>query len=650
MENDFDLTAFRKVDESHFPRAPNFLEYTTGRDFANTTILPWQIEANMHLFSEYCPECSDPEWTEELFDQPIEEIKDHVQFLQHGICQKCQKNKLELFTIGEHHPSKPSLKSEAVVCAGQRSGKSKDVVIGANYMLHRWCSIPDPLEYFSLPKMEIIVGTFSALSAGQAEDNLWIPFRGMYDSSPWFQKYNEFLKGEQKRLSIPLVDVKDTYLYYLHKRIMFEFTGSDDRKKRGRTRLMGAIDEVAFLNNDGKASKVMDADKNYAALNNSLATLRKKALTRLKQFNDYNVLMPVMFNVSSPKNVRDKVWTLTKSAPNNPWCHAIHRATWELNPDYSQEDCRNINQGISEVEFWRDFGAIPPYSDSPYLSDSQQLLRLCMPEIPNKPFEAEKTIFVDRMGDKYLMLKAKINRPDKMTPRMISFDNGFKNNAFAITVFRWDMGMRKPVLDFAVNLSPDQNARLFINFPAIFDNFVIPLCRNYRITDVYYDRWQSLDQIQRLRNMKVEANAHSLHFEKDFQPFKQMILSSGIGLPHCSINVDAVKDMADPLKYLETDPVATLIWQCLTVREVGRKVLKPMDGDDDLFRAFVLGGSRFLDETLRKKYETYQSVLQGQSGMTLGRTYSFGSVPVSAVKPGQAPPSFGTIRTFSRKK
>lgn len=648
MDNDFDLTVFRQIDESHFPEAPNFLEFVVGREFCNATILPWQVEANMHLFSEYCPECSDPEYLNELFDEPLEEIRDRVTLLQHGVCPKCRKNKLDLFTIGELHPSMPSLKSEAVICAGQRSGKSKDVVIAAAYLLHRWCKIPDPIDYFGLPKMEIVLGTFSALSATQADENLWMPFRGLYDSAPWFQKYNEFLRGEQKRLSIPLVDVKDTYLYYLHKRMLLEFTGSDDRKKRGRTRLFGAIDEVAYLNTDKKAAKVMDADKNYAALNNSLATIRKKAMMRLKKFKDFNTIMPVMFNASSPKNVQDKIWTLTKSAPMNPWCHAIHRATWELNPDFSQEDCRNINQGISEIDFWRDFGAIPPYSDSPYLSDSGQLMKLCQDNLT--PFlEGTKDIFIDRMGDRYLMLKAKIIRPDKVIPRMISFDNGFKNNAFAITMFRWDAGRRKPVMDFAINLQPQPDARLFINFPAIFDNFVIPVIKAFRITDVFYDRWQSLDQIQRLRNFRIDANAHSLHFEKDFMPFKQMILSSGIGLPPCSIAIDTIKDMADPLGALQQDPVATLIWQCLTVREVGRKVMKPLDGDDDLFRAFVLGGSRFLDEKFRKKYEVYQSVLSGHDRAPVGRTYSFGqSAPH---KPGAAQriAPYATARTFGKK-
>lgn len=650
LENDFDLTVFRQIDETPFPEAPNFLDFIIGREYCDATILPWQVEAGMHLFSEYCPECSNPKYIKDLFNEPLEEIRDNVQFLHHGVCLKCKKNRLELFTMGELHPSKPSFKSELIALTGQRSGKSKFVAMASTYQLHKWVKIPDPIEYYDLPKMEIVLGTYSALTAGQAEENLWIPFKGLYEASPWFRKYNEFLRSEQKRLSIPLVEVKDTYLYYLHKRLLLEFTGADDRTKRGRTRWFGAIDEIAFMNTEKKSSKIKDADKNYRALNNSLSTIRKKAINRIRQTGEYNIMFPVMYNASSPKNVQDKIWTLAKSAPNNAWAHAIHKATWELNPDYTMEDCRNLNQGISETDFWCDFGAIPPFSDAPFINDSRHLLKLCQERPPI--LTAKRDIFVDGMGDRYLMLKAEINKPDKMVPRLMALDCGYNNNAFSIVIFHWESFKKQPALDFAVNLYPDPNAKLYINFPAIFDHFVIPVVKNFRILNVIYDRWQSLDQIQRLRNLKVDAEAYSLQYEKDFLPFKQSLLSSNMSLPMCINPIDDMKDQANPILKLKDDPIGLLIWQCLTVREVSRKIMKPLDGDDDLFRAFVLGGSRFLNEQLRKKYETYSSVLNGQGGAVIGRTYSMGQVIRGTSGNGKASGGavLGSARTFGRKK
>jgi hypothetical protein len=976
ISSDFDLSQFDQIDESHIPQPPNFIDWITGRDFCNATLLPWQVEAGMHLFSDYCPECSNPEYITELFDESMAEILDNIQFLDQGVCPKCKKNRLDLFTLGEKHPTKPSIKSEFIGNLGQRSGKTlaehtevltpqgpvaiKDIQIGdivygwnrdgsvsetkvvnkfdhgikpvrdlisrgrvlasctdehrwltcrtsrygkgtrkqrksdflelklkdfkdnkdiaihrklikipcgevsephayaiaallgdgcsrqgtsntidissgdqnvpkkvasvlgaqtikrnwednytwhiragdtysretlnchyyaewckgkyahekicdletiktwdrescleflaglidtdgsvhgtgrlivafgcqsrsvveafaylvyrlfqykpaihmdnrpkyfngpiyqakvnstffakrilkeidpylaspnrkwkpeyemignhnshsdytkpqagepylcqtydievgnetnlyvlaheglithnskmvalsTSYQLNRWLSLHDPLGFYGLPRMEVILGTFSALSAEQAEENLWMPFKGLIDASPWFKKYNDFLKSEEKRLSIPLCDVKDTYMFYPHKRLLISFTGSDDRKKRGRTRLFGAIDEIAFLNSEVGTSKkkVMDADKNYAALNNSLSTIRQKALMRLAE-GHFNTIMPIMYNASSPYNVQDKIMRLTKSAPDNPFAVVIHRATWESNPDYSEKTCRAINPGLSQVEFERDFGAIPPFSDSPYIGDARVMEKLCAHKDHYRPLlNVTREVHVDMLGDKYLFLRAKAHQLDKNTPRLLALDNGYNQNAFGAAIFGYDSIQKKPVLQFLVSLYPDPQSNLSIHFPSMFENFILPIIQGLNIKHVFYDRWQSLDQIQRLRDMKINAEAHSLSFEKDMLPFKQQLLSGNMVLPPLEIaSMQEVKDAVNPTQMTTDKPVANLIWQTLTVRQVGKKVLKPLDGDDDLFRAFVLGGSRFLSDEIQRIYATYAGIKQ----------------------------------------
>lgn len=920
IQSDFDLTKFQQVDESAIVQPKNFLDWVVGRDFCNTSILPWQLEQGMKLFSDYCPECSNPEYLEGLFGQTLSELQDNICMLEDGVCPKCHKNRLELFTIYNFDSHKPSLKNEFIAATGQRSGKcltastlvmtpsgpieiqnlkvgdtvygynkegsvsptqvlnvfdqgvqkvtslsycnhevfactdnhkwlfereadgrhperkrarfegtiqdlkkgvmfsrtfvkipggsvhephaynmghlsaaknykvpidviktwdrdsrlkflaglldtngslhlaknkseketslclrfntqskdlidvfeylvlglfqfkmhlwidnrvqykngpcydlktssnfhilrlleeldpylvnpkrklkeeykklpirnshpdylkltkgdtyeaqtydievdnetslfvlaeqgvithnSKSIAIYTSYQLNRWLSLPDPLAYYGLPGMEIIMGTFSALSADQAEENLWIPFRGLYDQSPWFTKYNEFLKSEEKRLSIPLADIKETYIFYPHKRFMTSFTGSDDRKKRGRTRLWGVIDEIAFLNSDntGAKKKVMDADKNYAALNNSLATIRQKVDRKLRE-GFYNTPTAIMHNASSPYNAMDKIMRLVKGAVNNPAAQVVHDSTWKLNPDYTEQSLRQQNASLSQVEFDRDFGAIPPFSDSPYIGEARIMERLCDPRVP-KVMEAHPQVYIDPMGDRHLFLEAKIPRPDKMTPRLLSLDNGYKQNAFGATLFRYDSIQKKPVLEFAVSLYPQPEAGLNVHFPMMFENFILAMVKNFKIQNVFYDRWQSLDQIQRLRDMKIDARAHSLSYEKDFLPFRQQIISGNIILPECTIKVSEVKEAANPLALAASHPITNLIWQSLTVREAGKKILKPLEGDDDLFRAFALGGSRFLDEEIKKQYANNLGVLNNLAKTGVVGTYASNS-------------------------
>ena len=992
VESDFDLTRFDAIDQSDIEVPPNFLEWITGRDFCNATLLPWQVEAGMHLFSDYCPECSNPEYTVNLFDETIAEIQDNVQFLDKGVCPKCKQTRLDLFTLGDFSNSKkPSLKNELIACLGQRSGKclaestpvmtpegpvaikdlkvgdtvygynrdgsisptkvvnvfyqgvqqvtpltyynkelyactdnhrwllrtdqrknrtggvcnptffegtinnlkkgivfsrafvkipggpvkephayvlgalagdgcsrqdtkncisissannevplkisrilksscekdsgnnftwrfygdkwslkrsiycnhyeewikgryahekiidleviktwdresrlellaglididgglravknkygkytsvtctytsqskslieavqylflslfqfrlyetldnrskykngpcfelriknnyllkrawselndfivnperkwkseydsfpirnsnpnyinlskgepykvrtydieidnetslfvladqgaithnSKFVVSAATYQLMKWLVLPDPTGFFNLPKMEVVLGTFSALSAEQAEENLWMPFKGLYDNSPWFKKYNDFLRAEEKRLSIPLVENKDTYIFYPHKRFMCSYTGSDDRKKRGRTRLWGAIDEIAFLNSEQGTSKkkVMDADKNYSALNNSLSTIRQKAIMKI-QAGFYDTQMAIMYNASSPYNVQDKIMRLVKSP--SILSVAIQRATWEANPDYTELTCRAMNPNLSQVEFDRDFGAIPPFSDSPFIGEGRVLEKLCLPSDTHQPLvDITREIHTDPMGDSYLYLKAKVSRIDKITPRLLSLDNGFTQNAFAAALFSFNHEKKSPFLNQMFSLYPDQNAGLNIHFPMMFEHFIIPLIQGLNIKFVFYDRWQSLDQIQRLRDIKVQAQAHSLSLEKDLLPFKQMLLSGNMILPPCELPIQGVKDSSNPLQQVKDKPVANLIWQTLTVRQVGRKLLKPLEGDDDMFRAFALGGSRFLFEDIQKQFQAYGGVRQAVTSSSQGFVGSFHS-------------------------
>lgn len=648
VQSDFDLAQLNSIDDSDFPKPPNFLEWMLGRDYCNATLLPWQIEAAMHLFSEYCPTCSDPRYTTKLFDQSVNEIRDHVSFLDHGVCPKCKKNKLELFTFDElANPHKPHFKNELTCCVGQRSGKSKLVVSLSTYQLVRWLKIPDPLAFYGLPKMEVILGTFSALSAEQAEENLWIPFRGLFDESPWFKSYNKFLKEEGKKLGINLADVKESYILYPHKRIMLSFTGSDDRKKRGRTRLWGAIDEIAFLNSEQGTSKnkVMDADKNYAALNNSLSTLRQKTIQKLQQ-GHYDLIFPTMYNASSPYNAMDKIMRLVKTG--GPWAAVFHRSTWESNPDYTEQACRSINPGLSQMEYERDFGAIPPYSDSPYIAEPRVMEKLCF-DMPLSPVEATPQTHEDGLGDRYLYLKANVLRPDKNIPRLLSLDNGYNQNAFAACLFRYDAMQKKPVLEAAFNLYPDKSANLTISFPQMFENFILPIVKGLNIKHVFYDRWQSLDQIQRLRDLKINAQAYSLNYEKDFLPFKQMLVSSNMILPKQEMKVEAVKSSSSPLAAVKGKPITNLIWQALTVRQVGKKLLKPLEGDDDVFRAFALGGAQFLQEDIVKQYAIGGSIFKNsQNSKTLGSFQSMGSGKSMDKVTSASGRTIGRFRGFGR--
>ena len=114
-DNDLDPSIFNTIDESPFPKAPNFLEWAVGPQFLNTLILPRQVEIGTKLFNEYCPACSNPGYIDNLFDQSVGNIRSNVVFLEHGVCPQCKVTRWELYK-----DKKLVFKNELVASAAKR--------------------------------------------------------------------------------------------------------------------------------------------------------------------------------------------------------------------------------------------------------------------------------------------------------------------------------------------------------------------------------------------------------------------------------------------------------------------------------------------------------------------------------------------------
>lgn len=616
QQSGLDPSLFEKVDERHLQQAPNFLEWVTGPQFLNSLILPKQISIGTLLFAEYCPRCSVKNYLENLYDEPIGMIKQNVVFLEYGKCPKCNITRFELFKKKELREY-----NELVGCQGQRSGKSKGVGLIATYILHRFLCIPNPLRHFGQPAGEMLTGTFSALSADQAERNLWESFMGFIDSSPWFSNYHKFLKEESRRLKTELFTRRKSYLMYNHKKIVFQYTGSHAKMLRGATRIFASIDELGwFISDDSKELQIMNADEVYASLANSLATMRMKHKIKFNE-QHYNHPPIIMANISSPSSAKDKIMSLIKDAKQNEKILAIHEPSWRCNPDYTYESLREEFAHMDELTFMRDFGAEPPIESSPFLADPNVITRIAVLESTPK-FRVETIRDKDAMGDNFISGKLDILSADRMTPRLLSFDLGHSKNGLAMCAFSIgpDSKLR---LDCIFALSPEKGRN--INAAHFFENVTVPLVQNFYIVHVFFDRWQSLDQVSRLRDMRVDASQYSLKY-REMEEIKGTVINKGILLPklenEAGMQFYVDKWMENSLSF-EDSPTAALGIQLLTVRDLGHRMAKPLQGDDDIFRAFCLGVNRMNDPKIRKMYTAAHNQSAGSSSvMPLGSVYS----------------------------
>lgn len=219
-----------KFPESDFPAAKNFLEWCISDRFLYQTPFIAQAVIATVVFTEWCPECSDNDYLDNFkVNDSLTKFQKKICLLEHGVCPHCKKTKLQLFTKRLLKPY-----SELALAAGQRSGKSALLGMMSSYLTHRMLKLERPYEVYGLLKATVLQGTFVALTYAQAKDTLWDPYYGNLLDSPWFQQYHAALDEVQSRTGEEMYRLKDTFVYYRHRRIHVYPAGPDKRVLRGR--------------------------------------------------------------------------------------------------------------------------------------------------------------------------------------------------------------------------------------------------------------------------------------------------------------------------------------------------------------------------------------------------------------------------------
>jgi len=218
---------FNKIDESDLKPASNVLDACL-LDF-KLEPYPWQINALLRLFADYCPVCSNPKYIQRMHKESLPEILSNIQLLDFGVCPKCHGNRYDFVKSGQM-----GLHYELDACVGQRSGKSTLTAMASNRVYQLFATLPNPSRYFGLLPNSLLVGTFTALTMEQAADSLFSPFTEYNASSPWFTQYWSMLDYYSKKFGEQLYKKNDTYWHIAHKNILVHPKGPDKGKMRGR--------------------------------------------------------------------------------------------------------------------------------------------------------------------------------------------------------------------------------------------------------------------------------------------------------------------------------------------------------------------------------------------------------------------------------
>jgi hypothetical protein len=496
--------------------------------------------------------------------------------------------------------------------------------------------------------------TFVAVTAGQVKRTLWTAFKEAIAQSPWFTDYIQKLRQVEREKGFDkgtLVKVMDSYIWFGNKQLGCSYAAADMKSLRGSTRVFTAIDELGWFNASKEAVRA-NSDETYTALSNSLRTVRSSS-DRLWAQGEYKTMPAIMANISSPSSQYDKMMGLLKEGERDTRKVCFHLSSWEASPLITRESLETEEQN-DPVKFWRDFGALPPLADSPFIESARAIEDM---QTPNKPLMNWRVKFIkDRIDPgrtRYVaadLLGTISDSRVRMIPRVIAVDCGETQNSFAIGVYHLepaggeDGGRFNMITDCIIEAKPEKIQEtgeiIPVHFPTMF-GLVKTLCdrnKGLLVKAVIYDRWQSTGQIQELRDMKVFAMKYSPK-EQDFKNLRNLVYGGNLKMPKWEHKQLTDLDVTDVDKIRQA-PYTHMAVQFATVRELGKKIVKPEAGDDDLFRTTVLASWYMSDNQ-----KDFLVKVAGSAGQTTQvGTLGLKSASLGSYRGNRARTSIGSVR------
>lgn len=634
-----------RIDDNDFPQAKNLFQWVTDDQFSGTNDAPYleQLIWGVMLFAEFCPHCSDMEWL--LHDHKVDDtyatFEKKVCMLEYGVCPSCGSRKSKMYRKGEIN-----FYQELAVRAGQRAGKSLTVGTTLSpYIMHRYLKLQKPPAAFGLSNNTTFIGTFVAINYAQAKEALWDYYYNAVSESNWFKGYHGMLKHYENQYGEHLMKFNDTFTAYRVRNLLIYPAGPDKRALRGRTRMISSVDEIGWFDAEKDSKKVkVSGHAIYDALDRSLGTVRNAAYKTLRMGFD-NIPNGYAMNVSSPSMLSDKICELTRQGLNSRAILAIHRPTWEINPEFPRnseviEDAYQKDPMAAE----RDWGANPPLISNPFLGNHKYIMNTVGKK--KNPFEImykQKNGANAGSAQRWAEL---ISYKESDRPTLCGIDAGHVNNSFAAATGYKDGDYF--VVDSLVEAQPIPGFPL--NYNRMYEKILKPMMVFRNSRGLLADRWNSIKLLDDAEEeLGVMKKQYSLKY-KDLWYVKNAIEGGKVILPRTKVKG---MEMSDIINYegeypttFENRPVEHALFQMATVRDSGSQVLKGDNVTDDVFRAicimmFGLVCGEF-DEVLAQPVEERKT----GGGIAVGRFGSGGARQHGQGAGSGSQIPLGTIRSF----
>uniref|UniRef100_A0A7V3J9N3 Terminase large subunit gp17-like C-terminal domain-containing protein n=1 Tax=candidate division CPR3 bacterium TaxID=2268181 RepID=A0A7V3J9N3_UNCC3 len=254
-----------------------------------------------------------------------------------------------------------------VLCVGMRSGKSATAAMISSYTMMLWFALGGSLDkrYDLLPGQRFRIAMVCT-SGAQTEKTVWGEFVSMMDNVR-DADMRKILEGKMvnQLLGIGFGNVtKTNEVEWRFGNLEVLALHSNSGSLVGGTGLLSVLDEYSrFDLGDSKRS----ASEVFAALNNSLFTVRSKSKTALDD------MFGRMIVVSAPFYLADRDPTVRLVKEGREKTLAYWMPSWEFNPFFRKEDIEE-EYAYDAFRIERDFGANPDVGVSRFFEDVDRVL------------------------------------------------------------------------------------------------------------------------------------------------------------------------------------------------------------------------------------------------------------------------------------
>ena len=554
-------------------RAPNVIHFIEAPEYLNGPELwPVQYEVIRDFLELLCPMCNDVQRIRTINDVPR---RDQILF-EYEVCPNCGLKKSDIV-------DDLSFYNEFVGCEGMRSGKGVTIGCLSAGLVHDALCTPDLQSRLRVIKRQTLDIAFVATSAQQASETVWGHFRAFYEESPWFQDLKEKLqtleKTHPKYKTGKLYKETDKEIHFKYKNLALKALHSNSASLAGKTRLIAIIDELArFDTGDSKKS----AQEVYRVLKRSLRTI-SSAVRRARELGIYNLPDARMISISSPMFEDDKIMQLLEQAQRQHKMFAFRKATWEANPEITQEDLADEFED-DPLGAERDYGANPPGAENPFIRDTR-IIEACTDNTRFSIFDYGEKYFDMKVGNvifSYIGLEIKNVKYKNLAEYAIHCDPGKKKDSFCLCIGHLEED--KVIIDGAVTLKPIPKGNKQklkpreVYFPAM-TALILELHKKLTIKYVSYDRWNSMEQIDRLRNVGILAMGKDIDRD-DHIKFLESMRNNKLSFP-------AKEHPALDPYYHRNMPCSLALRELRGLQDNGVKVDHRSDGSNDMIQCYI---------------------------------------------------------------